>query len=158
MTKKQGRGDRLKYAASIAGFAALGGIPLSAISACDGAWDTADAAGPDARYGLVCVSHDTGNRVDDDQCPEDRIGDDGFYDSGPHGSYATWYPVISTYDVPAVGAHVNNSPPLRVAKGTPIARGVPKVGASAKSGGMAGVTRGGFGVHSGAALGKSGGS
>lgn len=151
MTKKQGRGDRLKYAASIAGFAALGGIPLSA---CDGAWDTASA--PDAQYGLVCVSHDTGNRVDDDQCPEDRIGDDGFYDGGPHGSYATWYPIISTYDVPAVGGHVNNAPPLRVAKGAPIARGVPTTGSSAKAGGMQAVQRGGFGVRSGSVGGKAG--
>lgn len=152
MTRKmQGRGPRLRYAASIAGLAALGGIPLSA---CGDMWDTADA--PDAKYGMVCVSHDTGNRVEDDQCPEDKIADDGYYDSGPHGMYAVWYPVGTTYDVPSVGGHLTTNPPLRVAKGTPIARGVPKEGATAKAGGMSGITRNGFGVKAGGAGGKVG--
>jgi hypothetical protein len=148
MTRKmQGYGPTLRYAAAIGGLIATGGLT----TACD---MPADA--PDAKYGMVCVSHDSGNRVNDDQCPEDRIGDDGYYDGGPHGMYAVWYPIGTTYDVPPVGGHLTTNPPLRVAKGTPIARGVPKEGASAKAGGMSSIQRGGFGVKSGSAGGKAG--
>lgn len=143
--KKQGRGPHLRYAAFVGSLIAAGGLT----AACDLPPDA-----PDAQYGGVCVSHVTGMRVDDDQCGDwDATG---FYDGGPTGNYMVWYPITSTYDVPAVGQRLTGTPPLRVASGTPIAKGVPTAGASAKAGGMAAIQRGGFGIKSGTSGGTGG--
>jgi hypothetical protein len=145
MTKKQGA----RYASYVATVIAA----IGTTSACDA---MTEASAPDAQYGMACISHVTHNRVEDDQCPEDLVGDDGFYDGGPVGNYTVWYPVGTTYTVPAVGQPLTGTPPLRVAKGAPIARGVPKEGATAQSGGMSSIKRGGFGIKSGSVGGKAG--
>lgn len=137
----QGRGDRLKYTACVAAMILAGGPLLSACDALTALDDT-----PDAQRGGVCASHVTGQRVDDSQCGD--WDSDGFYDGGPTGNYMTWYPVNYGGDVPAVGQRVTGGT-TRVPTGTPVAKGIPVAGSSAKAGGMAAIQRGGFGVKSG---------
>ncbi|MET9260358.1 hypothetical protein [Amycolatopsis sp. NPDC004079] len=98
---------------------------------------------PDAEAGGVCVDKATGSRVEDSRCGD--WDDRGWYD-GP-GSYMVWYPTSYAGDVPAVGQRAVGGT-RTVASGTPLAKGIPVSGASAKSGGMSGLQRGGFGKAS----------
>uniref|UniRef100_UPI003F4966BB hypothetical protein n=1 Tax=Amycolatopsis sp. CA-096443 TaxID=3239919 RepID=UPI003F4966BB len=99
---------------------------------------------PDTEAGGVCVDKATGVRIDDARCG--AWDDRGWYD-GPD-TYMTWYPANYAGDVPAVGQRATGGV-RRVASGTPIAKGVPASGASAKSGGMTAIQRGGFGKGAG---------
>ncbi|UKD50944.1 hypothetical protein L3Q65_00680 (plasmid) [Amycolatopsis sp. FU40] len=99
---------------------------------------------PDAEAGGVCVDKATGMRIEDSRCGD--WDDRGWYD-GP-GSYMVWYPATYAGDVPAVGQRAVGGT-RTVAGGTPLAKGVPVSGASAQSGGMPGLKRGGFGKASG---------
>lgn len=99
---------------------------------------------PDAQYGGICVDQVTQQRVDDSRCGD--WDDDGFYSGA--GTYMLWYPMTYGGDVPAVGQRATGGV-TRVPAGAPIAKGVPKQGATGKAGGMTSIKRGGFGAKAG---------
>lgn len=145
---KQGARPGWGQGGRYAGWVVLGSAGLLALSGC-AALDTT----PDAQWGGVCEDDRTHVRIDDRYCGD--WDDDGLgYWPGGYGGYSgptrsMWYPVDYGGDVPAVGQRITTGAVATVPKGAPVARGVPTAGASAKSGGMSGIKRGGFGVKAG---------
>jgi hypothetical protein len=137
------RGPHLRYVPLVAAM-------LLATSACD-ALDS-----PNAEYGGVCVDEKTQQRLPDDRCGDwDDAGD---YHGG--GTYMMWFPMSYGGDVPGVGQRAYGGT-RTVPGGKALAKGVPSAGATAKSGGMSTIQRGGFGVKAGTSGGtgaKAGGS
>jgi len=153
-----GRGGRY------AGWVVLGSAGLLVLSGC-AALDTT----PDADWGGVCEDDITHVRIDDSYCG-DWDSDGIFYSPGGYNGYShptrmVWYSRDYGGDVPGIGQRVTSAA-TKVPSGAPVAKGIPKTGATAKSGGMGAITRGGFGVRAGtsggtgakAAAGGSGGS
>jgi hypothetical protein len=145
---KQGRAGYLRYTTYVAALFVAGGPALSACDALAGLDST-----PDATYGGVCVDQVTQERVDDNDCGD--WDSEGFYSGSPgyngynHGTYMMWYPVSFGGDVPRVGQRITSGGVTKVPSGAAIAKGIPKEGATAKSGGMTAIKRGGFGIKAG---------
>lgn len=124
-----GRGPVLGYTSVVAGIVLSGCAAFGA---------------PDAEYGGICVDKVTQQRLDDSRCGD--WDDRGVFDGA--GSYLLWYPMSYGGDVPAVGKRAVGGV-RSVPSGAPVSKGVPSSGASAKSGGMTAIQRGGFGRASG---------
>lgn len=144
----QGKGSALGYA-GIAG-------ALFLLTGCDVFDD------PDAEYAAICVSEQSGARLDDDAC-----GDWDEEGQGSNvGTYFLWMPMTSgNAYIPPVGQPMPPGGPTvrKVPAGTAVAKGVPKTGGqvSAVQRGGFGVkagTSGGTGAKAGSSGGKSGGS
>jgi hypothetical protein len=133
------------------GWAVVGTAGMLVLTGCS-ALQSMDTT-PNAQYGGICEDDRTGVRIDDKYCGD--WDDDGLgYYPGGYGGYSgptrtMWYPVDYGGDVPAVGQRVTTGAVRTVPKGAPVAKGVPPAGASAKTGGMGSITRGGFGVKAG---------
>ena len=99
---------------------------------------TGCASEPD--YAAVCVDPETEQRVDDDQCDDDRD-----YDGVSSGFF--WYYLGASSRVPAIGAPVSGGTFRgaglnNVQRGGLPAAGAPSVRSSVKSGGFGGSSRG----------------
>lgn len=140
----QGSEPKGRYVSFVAA-TLLAGTPL--LSGCDALDST-----PDAEYGGVCFDRATQNRIEDEHCGD--WDDEGVYASEPgyhgypQGTSLMWYPVTYGGHVPGIGQRTTGGM-TKVPAGKPLAKGVPKAGATAQSGGMASIKRGGFGVKAG---------
>ena len=99
---------------------------------------TGCASEPD--YAAVCVDPETEQRVDDDQCDDDR-------DYDGVSSRFFWYYLGASSRVPAIGAPVSGGTFRgaglnNVQRGGLPAAGAPSVRSSVKSGGFGGSSRG----------------
>ena len=99
---------------------------------------TGCASEPD--YAAVCVDPETEERVDDDQCDDDR-------DYTGVGAGFFWYYLGASSRVPAIGAPVSGGTFRgaglnNVQRGGLPAAGAPSVRSSVKSGGFGGSSRG----------------
>ena len=99
---------------------------------------TGCASEPD--YAAVCVDPETEQRVDDDQCDDDR-------DYTGVGTGFFWYYLGASSRVPAIGAPVSGGTfrgagLTNVQRGGLPAAGAPSVRSSVKSGGFGGSSRG----------------
>ena len=93
-----------------------------------------------ADYAAVCVNPETEERVDDDQCDDDR-------DYNGVGGGFFWYYLGASSRVPAIGAPVSGGTFRgaglnNVQRGGLPAAGAPSVRSSVKSGGFGGSSRG----------------
>lgn len=106
---------------------------------------------PDAQRAGVCVEESTQKRVEDERCPP--TDEEGRPTQPGGGLFVMWFVMNHTGSVPAVGEHAAGGT-RTYPRGLPVTMGVPRQGASAASGGMQGLSRGGFGARAGGSVGS----